>query len=162
MMTFILIKRKLSNDNRARFEWWEQDGDKLFNQAGGWNNLFDSDVIIKKVKAKNWDALFTPENIAETSEYKDLVERSTDKSLKIGWLEPNGKMHYCRYQDHITYVDLILDSTVDEIEKRGWIHIYKGDKGIFYPVSHRVTVAQADTLRNELGLEVCDEDILYQ
>jgi hypothetical protein len=164
MKTFILIKRFPANtDCPPSFEWWEQEGKKIYNQSGGYNFLISSDEIVETVKAKDWDILFTPENIAKTTTYKNLVKNSTNKELKCGWLEPNGKMHYCRYQDHITYVDLVLNSSVSEIEDKGWLHVYRNENTVvFYANGHRITMAQANTLRDELGLKVFDEDILYQ
>lgn len=35
-MKFVLIKRTPPNPTaQPRYEWWEEDGDKLYNEAGG-------------------------------------------------------------------------------------------------------------------------------
>lgn len=161
MRTFILIKRTPVNPLCSpRFEWWEKGGDKLYNEGGGWNILLSTDVVIEEIEAKNWDALWTKENIAKTSEYQNLIKDSKNKDLKIGWLAPDGTMHYCQYGDHITYVHVILNSDVPTIEKQGWLHIIK-DMSYVVP-KKRMTYAQAKTIREELGLEVFEDDILYQ
>jgi len=161
MKTFILIKRTPPNPLAPpRFEWWEKSGNKLYNEGGGWNFLISSDEVIEEVSAKDWDALFTRENIAKLSDYKNLVSDSKDKSLKIGWLAPDGTMHYCQYRNHISYVHMVLNSDVPTIEEQGWIHIING---LTYVLpKKRMTQAQAKTIREELGLQVLDQDILYQ
>jgi hypothetical protein len=161
MKTFVLLKRFAANpDFPPRFEWWEMGKDgKLFNEGGGWNILISTDVVIETIKLKNWTALWTKENIAKTSHYQTLAKNSTDKSLKIGWLAPDGTMHYCEYSDHISYVHVVLDSDVPTIEEQGWLHIVKGLTSL-HP-KRRMTQSQARTAKEELGLIVFDEDILY-
>lgn len=160
MRTFILIKRYLGNATKVSFEWWEYDiKDKnLYNQNGGWTALLSTDVILETVKAKNWDVLLTPVNVAKTSEYHTLFANSTNKSIKTGWLAPDGAMHHCKYADHISYVHMILNTTVPEIERLGWLHIFSDMKTL--NVTKRITQQQAITAREELGLTVFDEDIL--
>ena len=167
MKTFVLIKRVLGNGHTGQFvfEWWEK-GDihpkykavTLYNEAGGWNTLMESDVILETVKAKNWDMLLTKENIAKTTTYQKLLKDSTDKEIKIGWLAPDGKMHYCHYTNHILYADVVLNTDVPTLESKGWLHIYSGMNGL--SPEKRMTQAQAYTAREELGLNVRDEDVL--
>lgn len=161
-MQFVLLKRTPANpSSKPSFEWRHLNGDRLYNNGGGWNRLSSNDEIIETLELKNWDELWTPENTAKTTEYQNLVEESTDKSLKIGWLAPNGKMHYCRYANHITYVHIVLDSDVPTIEEQGWLHIYAGMSMVNLRNGRRITHEQARTLREELDINVNDEDILY-
>ena len=161
LMEFILIERKPVNKLcESRFEWWNRVGDKLYNQEGGWNVLDKNDTVLETVYKKNWHALFTPENTAKTSEYKDLVKNSTRKELKAGWLSPEGRMHYCIITDHIRYAHVVLGVDVPELERIGWLHIYKDME--YLRSGKRMTQAQATTAREELGLKVSDEDILHQ
>lgn len=159
MKTFILIKRTLGNSNIILFEWWELFNNRLYNSGGGWNTLLSTDVILETVNAKNWNELLTKENIAKTTEYQTLLTDSTDSSLKIGWLAPDGTMHYCKYQNHISYVHIILNKDVPTLESQGWIHIVHGLT--YLGSSKRITQAQAKTATEVLGLKVNDEDILY-
>ena len=71
-------------------------------------------------------------------------------------------MHYCSYQDHIVYVHEVLNSDVPTIEARGWIHIFDNMKMLWTNNDRRITQAQARTAREELGLDVREEDIMYQ
>lgn len=174
-MVFILIKR-----NNNYIEWWKinpsdkkyldnyRDPDspeiKLYNWGGGWNTLgSESDTILEVLEAKNWEVLEKLEHREKTTYYQNLKKNSTDKSLKIGWLSPEGEMHYCDYQEHISYVHEILDSDVPTIEKLGWLHIRKMDDNTpFFTSDKRITIKQAITLKEELGISVSDEEILYQ
>lgn len=175
-MVFLLLKR-----HGGFVEWWNIDASskqyldryrepncpqiKLYNGGGGWNELGkESDTILEVLEAKDWDVLEKLEHRQKTSTYKNLVKNSNRKELKCGWLEPNGKMHYCEYHDHISYVHVVLGTDVSEIEKHGWLHILKGDDGgspSWYS-KNRITQEQARTLREELGCHVFDEQILYQ
>ena len=160
-MNFILIKRISGNQrpgNPVVFEWWEQRGDKLFNYSGrGWCTLLSNDVIIDRVKCTSWEELLTPERIQKTSKYKRLYDNSKNKSLKIGWLEPNGKMHYCEYSDHIEYVHIVLQNTVEEVERKGWVHIYKNCNTLYLS---KLTPEQLITATEELELKILDNNIL--
>lgn len=158
-MKFVLLKRYPTNlDCPPLIEWWNKRGNKLYNSGGGWNIIISTDEIMETIIAKDWDALLTRENIMKTSEYKNLVDNSNNKSLRMGWLAPDGKMHYCKYSNHISYVHLILNSDVSTIEEQGWIHIYSGLDCLYS--KKRITHEQAYTAREELGLRVFDEDIL--
>jgi len=170
-MVFILIKRDLNS-----IEWWRinaSDKDKLdlprelkiklYNGGGGYNFLLDSDIVLEILEAKDWDILEKLEHKEKTTYYQNLKKNSTNKSFKIGWLSPEGEMHYCEYSDHISYVHEILGSDVPTIEKQGWLHIRKYDNGnSFFTSNKRITLEQARTLREELGISVSDEEILYQ
>ncbi len=161
MKNFILIKRIIGDQrsgNPVVFEWWEQKGDKLFTPNGlSWCILLSKDVILERVSCKSWDELLTIDRIRKTSTYQRLYKNSKNKDLKIGWLEPNGKMHYCEYSDHIAYVHLILQTNVPDIERKGWVHIYK-DCDVLY--DNNLTLEQKFTVTNELGLKILDNNLL--
>ena len=98
----------------------------------------------------------------KTTWYKNLVKDSTDESLKIGWLSPDGAMHYCKYQNHISYVHEVLETDVPTIEKMGWLHIMLGDDSKpFYSTNRKITRAQADKMK-AMGIYVFEDDVLYQ
>ena len=161
-MKFVLIKRQATPNSSIFFEWWNLQGNnKLVNYGRGYTYLLSSDVIIETVELKSWHELWTPENIAKTTEYQTLVIDSTNKNLKIGWLSPDGKMHYCKYQNHILYVHIVLDKTVPEIETEGWVHIYNDHYNYkkFYQTT-KLTDAQKYTIINELGFELLETDLI--
>lgn len=90
-----------------------------------------------------------------------MFNDSTNKSLESGWLSPEGKMHYCDYENHIAYAHVILKSDVPTLEMKGWLHIRKG---ITFLCSNnkynlRISIAQARTAIDELGMRVNEEDI---
>lgn len=158
MMTFVLIKRQVGITDKYVFEWWEKCGDKLYNSNGGWNFLISTDTIIETIEGKNWAVVRTLKNRKKTSRYQDLIDNSSNKTFKMGWLSPDGKMHYCEYEDHISYAHIVLESDVPTLENHGWLHIIKNMTGILR--KNRITQAQAYTLKNELGIYVADEDII--
>ena len=179
-MVFILIKRAGYNPENPSTEWWNitpsdknkldlpiptRPEIKLFNGGGGYNFLLESDTILELLMAKDWDILEELEHRQKTTYYQRLKENSTNKELKCGWLSPEGEMHYCEYHEHISYVHEVLGSDVPTIEKQGWLHILKGDRGqppVFVTHEKRITQEQARTLREELGCHVFEEQILYQ
>lgn len=176
-MVFILIKREYNPENPS-MEWWKINPSdkerlnlpisnrpeiKLYNSSGGYNCLLDSDTVIEVLEGKDWDILEKLEYREKTTYYQRLKANSTNKELKIGWLSPDGTMHYCEYRDHISYVHEVLGEDVPTIEKQGWIHIRRHDDGSPYFYSEkRITQEQARTLKEELGCRVFEEQILYQ
>ena len=163
-MKFVLLKRKLGNTEQVRFEWWhlDPDGKKLWNEGWSFNYLSSTDIIVETINLKNWKELWKDKsNIEKTSEYQELIADSNNKELKIGWLAPDGKMHYCKYSNHITYVHLILESDVKQLENLGWIHIYKSyyDHEIFFQTG-KLTDAQKYTIVNELGFKLGETDLM--
>lgn len=162
-MKFVLIKRTPPNPScKPYIEWWEITKDNtLFNDAGGWNTLCSTDEILETLELPSWKKLWTTQNKLKTSYYQELINDSTRKELKLGWLAPDGKMHYCQFFNHTDYVHEILNLDVPTIEKRGWIHIYRGLTHLHPNDGQRMTQEQARTAREELGLLVFDEDILY-
>lgn len=171
MKTFVLVKSYLGAKGQCeRIGWFElgelDERNKLHKiyHGNGFSYCYigKDDEILETIEAENWDAVETPENKAKNTWYQNLVKDATDKSLKIGWLAPDGKMHYCRYENHITYVHEILESDVPTIEELGWIHVYAGADTIMPNSGKRMTQEQARTAREELGLNVFDDDIQYQ
>jgi len=182
MAVFILVKSTLGTSTIEQVAWFEvrqlddlskrEDNQpheviNLYNWNGGYCCLGSNDEILEivhidKKRIQAWEELDTIENRKKTTEYQKLAKNSKNKELKLGWLSPSGEMHYCEYQDHISYVHVVLDSDVPTIQKNGWLHIRKHDDGTpFYTSNKRITQDQAYTLRNELGVHVFDEDILY-
>lgn len=174
-MVFILVKRKLAG---SYTQWYSIRNKNLLNNieyneigcsdvkletyGGGHDYLVDSDIVLEILESKDWDVLDLLRNRSKTSEYKELKANSTKKELKIGWLSPSGKMHYCEYHDHIAYVHVVLGKTVPELEEKGWIHVRKDSDGKpYFDVEKRITQEQAQTLR-EIGARVWDEQIIYQ
>lgn len=179
MKTYILIKRTLGTTTITRDEWRRINNDmkdevtkpvgarcediKLFNEGGDYNYLGDNDVVLEVKQTTGNDDFWTLDVRKKTTNYKELVERSKDSSLKAGWLSPDGRMHYCQYNDHISYVHNVLDTTVPMIEAQGWLHIIKGSDGNpFYSSvgKTRMTMAQAKKLKL-MGVHVFDDDVMY-
>ena len=171
MRKFVLVQQFQGNKRQIESRCWYELGEVepkyklrklIFFNGFSYNYLGKDDVILETIKAKGWDSVDTMENRAKTTWYQKLIKNSTDKSLKIGWLSPEGVMHYCKYQDHITYVHEVLNSDVPTIEAQGWIHIFDNMKMLWANNDRRITQAQARTAREELGLDVREEDIQYQ
>jgi hypothetical protein len=172
-LTFILIYRGFYKT----YEWWRITSAKeieikkqmpeyeikLYNYANGYNSLLSDDVIIEVLEHTSWETIYSPECQAKTSLYKNLRIDSTDKTIITGWLSPDGQMHYCKYNDHITYVHLILNSEVSTIEAQGWLHISKHDNGepFYFTPKRKMTQAQANALK-KMGSHVHESDVLYQ
>jgi len=117
--------------------------------------------ILKKAKAEFFQDL----DFSLTSTYKNLLKDSKDSTLKIGWLSPDGVMHYCKYQNHITYADMILDESVSNLEEKGWLHIIKDSDSksgamIGY-YKYRITQKQARYL-TLAEIEFYEDDVAYQ
>jgi hypothetical protein len=167
MKKFVLIEQTVDSTTKTRVSWYElgeidakYKERRIYNQNGGYCFITKSDKIIETVEANSWDSELLDNK--KTTSYKDLVKDSSDESLKIGWLSPDGTMHYCKYENHISYVHEVLETDVPTIESKGWLHIMLGDdRKPFYLTTKRITQAQADKLR-EMGINVFDDDIIYQ
>jgi len=170
MKTLVLVKQFIgASETDFQISWKElggkhADGSQILLASNGfsWCILGSKDKILETVKAKSWDVVNTIEQRAKTTHYQDLLKDSTDKSLKMGWLSPDGTMHYCKYTNHIEYVHTILESDVPTIEAKGWIHIFADMKHLHPNSGKRLTQAQARTAREELELEIFDDDVAYQ
>jgi len=172
-LTFILIYRGFYKT----YEWWRITSAKeieikkqmpeyelkLYNYANGHNYLMSDDVIMEVLEHTSWDTIYGPDCQAKTSLYKRMKEESTDKTIVCGWLSPDGQMHYCKYNNHVTYVHVILNSEVSKIESQGWLHISKHDdeQPFYFSPKRKMTQAQAQALKN-MGAYVHEEDVLYQ
>ena len=170
---FILIKR-----HNKQIEWWRIDQSslehldqycdpdcpeiKLYNFSGGWNCISTSDTVLETVEGEDWDVIELLKHRKKTSSYKTLKRNSKKKELKCGWLSPSGEMHYCEYHDHISYVHEILGSDVPTIEKKGWVHVLRGEGEPYFYSKKRITQDQARILREELKIHVFEDQILYQ
>jgi len=167
MKKFVLIEQFIGNTTFTSISWYElgeidanYNARRIYNQNGGYCYIAKNDKIIETVEASSWDSELLDNK--KTTWYKDLVKDSTDESLKIGWLSPDGTMHYCKYQNHISYVHEVLETDVPTIEDKGWLHIMLGNgKEPFYSAKKRITQAQAEKMR-EIGITVFDDDIIYQ
>lgn len=166
MADFALVESTIGQTNQIDIQWYEMmeiDGrTRLYNEYGGYHYLSSDDKINLIIETEDWITLLTKDRVKLTSAYKKLLEESSNSNLKTGWLDINGKMHYCHSTCHISYAEIILDSTPDKLQKTGWLHIYEYDNRIYYSSynNNRITYNQAIFLRDN-GLDISDEDILY-
>ena len=94
---------------------WVRDLDKKYwqNIAGGRTRKKKTDVIRKTV----------------TADWNDLDWNGTyltaETDSDIGWIAPNGNWHPCGYGGHEIYADFVLRSSRRELEKAGWVKVYR-------------------------------------
>lgn len=113
--------------------WWEIRGNRLVNEVGGYHYYSpDKDDIIVEVNSRadlDWSCLLVPD-------------------AKYGWLDLRGHFYGCRFQDHETIARLVLKTTERELEKSGWVKLYRNyPQGVgWYCEKTHMTKAQRDFL----------------
>ena len=68
-------------------------------------------TILEEVEAKDWADL----------NWFPVYNRP---GASTGWLSPEGVWHPCRHKEHIAYADRVLREDIDELEAKGWVHVY--------------------------------------
>ena len=97
----------------------------------------------------------------------ELVRDSEDTTIHTGWVDRGGRLHRCRYRNHVSYADLVLGVSERELEDRGWIKLYRTHgpgsvDGVSWAMRHmgRMTVEQARRLAR-LGFDVLEDDVTH-
>ena len=101
--------------------WWEYEGDspidnaRLYNVYGGY--------------ACNVD--IRDRETVQANNFKELDWSGTDvlnKNSKYGWVDRNGVFYGCDYTCHELQAYLVHNSSKEELERAGWIHISSPSK----------------------------------
>ena len=141
---FILEYLVYQSGKRECNGWWELKNGYCYNRNGGKHQHIpgDDDII---VEADDWSDL----------DYSHLLV----KDSLYGWINPQGDFYGCNYRDHSALAELYLHKCERQLEKDGWIKIYKDafdGEPTWYCDKLMITEAQKITLERK-GLEV-DED----
>ena len=94
--------------------WWELEGKKIYNMAGG-HQLAEWHDTSNVVEVEDWDDL----NWEDTDIY--------DNKLKAGWIDREGKFYGCGYHWHSKQAEFIHKKTQRELELLGWVKVYRSD-----------------------------------
>lgn len=125
MKTFVLVNRIKDNEIRW-FELKKELGQNILCNKSSWERhilMEEKHAILSMLKQKIGEQLLTQDNLKKTSHYKELVEDSKNETLRQGWLDSSGRIHYCRYQNHSSYAMDVLFTDID-LQNKGWIHMY--------------------------------------
>ena len=163
MKTFVLVNRIKDNEIRW-FELKKELDQNILCNKSSWERhilMEEKHAILEYVKAENWEQLLTQDNLKKTSHYKKLVEDSKNETLQQGWLDPSGRIHYCRYQNHSSYAMDVLFTTDIDLQNKGWIHMYIVGSELCIYGNRRYTRAQAYTLKEKCDIEIDEDDIIY-
>jgi hypothetical protein len=110
MPTFALVK--FSKNEYPN--WWELEGDTLYNMAGGHCTVTKNVEIIETVEVEDFDDL----------DYSKTALCSAPDDSMDGWLEPNGKYYPVNYGGHDGFAEMILKKSVRELEEGGWVRCH--------------------------------------
>lgn len=104
---YVLLKQK----GQPYAYWWEDDGDRWVNFNGGWWPKSETDTILERAVAEN---------------FEDLDHMKADwlrPDSESGWLSPEGRFYGCSYSYHDLVAWLILKKDVGELERSGWARV---------------------------------------
>lgn len=115
--------------------YWEIDGGRLVNRAGGWHPYNPS----------------PDDEIIELDSWADLIRLTIKDDTQItGWIAPNGDFYGCRYSNHADLAEYLLGATEEELEERGYCKIYSlqllGSGYHYYVRNGHLTEAQEKVL----------------
>lgn len=121
-MTFYKVQQHYRNASSSPF--WatkeeNQYGETWRNIHGGWCLRYPEDDILAVDEAKDRKD-FIDRNRKDIYSY--LIKPDSD----IGWLSPDGKFYGCDYANHDIFVNQYFGKTDMEMEKEGWIRIFRG------------------------------------
>lgn len=109
MRKFLFEYNRYNDGTVSPNGWWEIDGNRLVNQAGGWHH-YEPSPDDKIVEAESFDDL----------DYSYLLNPKSE----YGWVSPDGRFYGCDYHQHETIADHILHMPGSELERKGWVKIY--------------------------------------
>lgn len=118
-MTFYKIKQ----DGRNNKPYWVTKGYNEYgeiwqNLRGGWCLKSDKDEILSIAEYPDKDE-FINANRKEVFSY--LIKPNSD----YGWLAPDGTFYGCDYANHSDLATFYFDKDDIELEKEGWVKIYR-------------------------------------
>ena len=127
--------------------WWyyNEDLERIENGCGGWNYHIPKPEEI--VEANSWDDL----------DWSYLL----DNTSITGWISPSGDFYGCAPRDHDDVAYYILHSTERELEKKGYVKIFRdafSHEYGWYSDKLHLTSAQLHVLE-EKGLEI--DEVFY-
>jgi len=127
--------------------WFEDGGNKWIGFSGGWVPKSPKDTVLEEQFANDIHEL----DWKKTTIYKP--------DSRAGWLGRDGTFIGCDSQDHDLVADLILNKSVHELEKTGWVRIYDENSWVLSPdqPNLRLTPEQKNYLSFH-GHKVSDTD----
>jgi hypothetical protein len=119
-MTFYKIKKKGRNLDDAYWvtESINKYGEIWVNLRGGWCMKSADDEIVAVAEYADEDE-FTSANRKDVYSY--LIKPKSD----YGWLAPDGTFYGCDYASHNDVACFYFDKDDLELEKEGWIKIFR-------------------------------------
>lgn len=141
MKTFVLEHNSYQNGKIIECNgWWELENNICYNRAGGRHEYYPT-KFDKIVEAEDWKDL----------DYSYLIK----KDSQYGWVNPQGDFFGCNYRDHLNLAEWYFKKTERELEKSGWVKIYKDFEGErrFFSENYRLTETQRVKLES-LGFNV--------
>lgn len=109
MKKYLFEYTKLQDGTVKPNGWWEIDGNRLVNPAGGYH-------------------LYVPspdDKIVEAESFFDLDHSYLlDSDSEYGWISPEGQFYGCDYHCHEDVAQYIFGVPSNELEEMGWVKIY--------------------------------------
>lgn len=138
---YYLVKYEAAKDLFLT-SWYEDGGNKWITFSGGWNPKSDKNTVLETQEAKDIHEL----DWKKTSIYRP--------DMRCGWLSREGTFYGCGSQDHDLIADLILNKSVGELEKEGWVRIWIDEE---WTCQTRLSQQQYDYLSNN-GYKLKESD----
>lgn len=120
-MKFYKIKR--TGKNYITKSYWVTEGlnhhgEIWINMSGGWSMKEKEDEILEIVDFPDKDSF---EDAYRKEIYSYLIKPDSD----LGWLSPEGDFYGCDWADHNMVANLYFNKTDLELEKEGWVKIFR-------------------------------------
>lgn len=112
--------------------WWEVEGDKIYNSKGGYQKLDKKATVIE---ADDWSSL----------DWSCLLDRKSS----VGWVAPDGTWFGCSSKNQEKVAILFLGAPEEELTQNGWVKVFRSWLTYtrdWYTKGMVVNKAQADTL----------------
>jgi hypothetical protein len=112
MKTKYYLVEYMAAKNTFFKSWFEDEEDRWINFSGSYMPKSKKDKILEEKEIEDIHDL----------DWKKASIYKTDS--RCGWLSRDGKFIGCSSQDHDLIADLILNETIEELEKQGWVRIW--------------------------------------
>ena len=149
-MTFYKIQQSYRNAT-ARPYWakvgYNKYGEIWINMHGGWCCKNEKDEILAV-------ADFPDEDSFVEYHRKDIYSYLIKEDSDLGWLSPEGDFYGCDWAAHEEVANLYFNKSDLELEKEGWIKIFRSIE-----LGEPVYCQHRTSLQQRLYLE--DHDIKY-
>ena len=103
---------------KLQHNWWQYDETSDLSAA--------TLINIKKEALYNFN--LSDKNIIEANSFEELDWNDTEilsNGSKLGWLDRQGNFYGCEFSNHALQAKLIHNSSRQELEQKGWIHIFQ-------------------------------------